>query len=62
MFDDGPVRLSYDVEGEGFPVLVIAPGGMKSANEFWKQMPWNPRAALVEQFQVIGMDQRNDGS
>ena len=60
-FDHGSVSLHYDVEGDGFPVLLIAPGGMRSANELWEGMPWNPRSALSGDYQVIGMDQRNAG-
>lgn len=60
-FSNGQVSLHYDVEGEGFPVLLIAPGGMRSANALWEGMPWNPRAALSGDYRVIGMDQRNAG-
>jgi pimeloyl-ACP methyl ester carboxylesterase len=57
----GPVTLHYDIEGDGFPVLLIAPGGMRSANDIWNRMPWNPRTALRDHYRVIGMDQRNAG-
>lgn len=60
-FENGPVSIHYDIEGDGFPVLLIAPGGMRSANELWSNMPWNPRAALADHYRVIGMDQRNAG-
>lgn len=55
--------IRYDDEGQsdGFPVLLIAPGGMKSANALWDDMPWNPRAALADTYRLIGMDQRNAG-
>ncbi len=55
------ISIHYDVEGDGYPVLLIAPGGMRSANELWLNVPWNPRAALAGDYQVIGMDQRNAG-
>ncbi len=61
VFENGSVSLHYDVEGDGFPVLLIAPGGMRSANELWTGMPWNPRSALSGAYRVIGMDQRNAG-
>ena len=61
VFENGPVSLHYDVEGDGFPVLLIAPGGMRSANDLWNNMPWNPRVALSGDYRVIGMDQRNAG-
>jgi len=61
MFENDPVRIRYDLEGDGFPVLLIAPGGMGSENERWNGMPWNPREALADQYQLVGMDQRNAG-
>jgi pimeloyl-ACP methyl ester carboxylesterase len=60
-FEHAGAHIHYDLEGEGFPVLLIAPGGMRSANEAWTRVPWNPRAALSDRFQLIGMDQRNAG-
>lgn len=60
-FTDGTRSIHYDIEGDGYPVLLIAPGGMRSANELWSNMPWNPRTALSDDYRVIGMDQRNAG-
>lgn len=59
----GAIQIHYDLEGDesGFPVLLIAPGGMKSANALWEGRPWNPRAALAARYRLIGMDQRNAG-
>ena len=34
---------------------------MHSAFNKWALMPWNPLAALTDDFQVIAMDQRNAG-
>jgi len=53
--------IYYEVHGEGFPVLLIAPGGMRSAVSFWENTPWNPITDLQAGFQVIAMDQRNAG-
>jgi pimeloyl-ACP methyl ester carboxylesterase len=57
------VTIHFDLEGpdDGYPVLLIAPGGMRSANDKWNAMPWNPRAALADTYRLIGMDQRNAG-
>jgi pimeloyl-ACP methyl ester carboxylesterase len=62
-FERADATIHYDDEGDpgGFPVLLIAPGGMRSFNDKWAEMPWNPRAALADRFRVIGMDQRNAG-
>ena len=59
-FEHGAVTIHFDVEGDGFPILLIAPGGMRSANELWNGMPWNPRS-LADTYRVVGMDQRNAG-
>jgi pimeloyl-ACP methyl ester carboxylesterase len=55
-------RIHYEVEGDGYPVFALAPGGLRSANAIWATAPWNPRAALAGEYRVIGMDQRNAGS
>lgn len=62
-FDHAGATIHYDLEGrdDGFPALLIAPGGMRSFNDRWIPMPWNPRAALTDTYCVIGMDQRNAG-
>ena len=60
-FRNGNAKIFYEVEGEGTPVLLLAPGGMRSANAFWENMPWNPRESLIDEFELIGMDQRNAG-
>jgi len=53
--------IHYEVSGDGFPVLLIAPGGMHSEIDKWNSMPWNPLTALAADHQVIAMDQRNAG-
>ena len=60
-FQSGDLELHYDEYGTGFPVLLIAPGGMKSEASFWASTPWNPIEQLSKRFRVIAMDQRNAG-
>lgn len=56
-------RLHYTIDGpeDGPPVLLIAPGGMKSEAAFWQRMPWNPVVGLADICRVVAMDQRNAG-
>ncbi len=61
IFERDDIQLYYEVHGEGFPVLLIAPGGMRSAVSFWKDTPWNPIEQLSPTYRVIAMDQRNAG-
>jgi len=57
----GIVNLYYEESGSGYPVLLIAPGGMRSQLSAWENAPWNPIKHLAENFRVIAMDQRNAG-
>ena len=60
-FVDDDVRIYYEESGSGFPVLLIAPGGMKSTIPAWVNAPWHPVDQLMGEFHVIAMDQRNAG-
>lgn len=60
-FEQGDVKLHYTEAGQGFPVLLIAPGGMRSNVGFWERTPWNPITQLSDRYRVIAMDQRNAG-
>ena len=59
--ESGIVSLYYEEVGEGFPILLIAPGGMRSTLSAWQSAPWNPITQLAENHRVIAMDQRNAG-
>jgi pimeloyl-ACP methyl ester carboxylesterase len=69
-FKHADAEIHYEVHGQGFPVLLFAPGGLRSQLDYWKASPadpakpapWmNPMLALADRFTVIGMDQRNAG-
>ncbi len=51
-------RISYEVHGQGFPLLLFAPGGINSQISFWANSAINP-FDFADEFMVIGMDQRN---
>ena len=61
LFEREGLTLYYEEHGDGFPVLLFAPGGMRSAVGFWEGGPFNPITALAPHFRVIAMDQRNAG-
>jgi pimeloyl-ACP methyl ester carboxylesterase len=69
VFKRGSVTINYEVRGSGHPLLLLAPGGMRSVARMWAdppsgpRRPWiNPLEELSDRFQVIGMDQRNAGA
>ena len=62
------IDIYYEEFGAGYPVLLFAPGGLRSAIPFWHpqpdgtKRPWpDPTVALAGKFRVIAMDQRNAG-
>ncbi len=61
IFEQNDIKLYYEEHGTGFPVLLIAPGGMRSAASFWEQVTWNAIEQLAPHYRVIAMDQRNAG-
>ena len=71
IFTRPDAEIHYEVHGSGYPLLLFAPGGLRSQLEFWRHSPsnpavpppWmNPMVDLAGRFTVIGMDQRNAGN
>ncbi len=61
-------EIHYEEYGEGYPVLLFAPGGMRSRCEMWHSPPdgpprvWNDwTKVLADSNRVVAMDQRNAG-
>ncbi len=53
--------IRYEVFGSGYPLLLIAPGGVSSQVEFWQRSTINPIERFANSFQIIAMDQRHAG-
>jgi pimeloyl-ACP methyl ester carboxylesterase len=60
-FERDGISLYYEEFGTGYPILLFAPGGMRSAVEFWHRSPFDPTKEFAKDFRVIAMDQRNAG-
>ena len=67
----GDATLHFEVYGEGYPLLALAPGGMLSCIARWRGKPSRPDAPvlikdptewLAPHYRVIAMDQRNAGA
>ncbi len=58
-FERNRVSLYYEEFGSGYPILLFAPGGMRSAIDFWHRSPFDPTKEFAADFRVIAMDQRN---
>ena len=53
--------IHYEVFGQGYPLLLIAPGGVSSEIASWQGSALNPIREFAGDFMVIGMDQRHAG-
>jgi len=59
-YENGAVRIRYEEAGSGFPLLIIAGGGLNST--LWQlreNSPFNPLEEFSDEFRCIGMDLRN---
>jgi pimeloyl-ACP methyl ester carboxylesterase len=62
IFSRGETTIHYEVHGSGYPVLLFAPGGMRSCIALWERSPFHPVREFSDQFRMIAMDQRNAGA
>jgi len=60
-YERGPVRIHYEERGSGYPLLVIAGGGLNStiAGLAGEQSPYNPLTEFSGEYRVIAADLRN---
>jgi pimeloyl-ACP methyl ester carboxylesterase len=58
-YEKGPVRIAYRETGSGFPLLLIAGGGLNSVMEGLPRSPFNPIAEFSNEYRCIYADLRN---
>jgi pimeloyl-ACP methyl ester carboxylesterase len=58
-YEKGPVRIRYDEAGAGFPLLLIAGGGLNSVMAGLPRSPFDPIAEFKNEFRCISADLRN---
>src|SRR5881296_4034359 len=59
-YEKGPVRIHYEEAGSGFPLLLIAGGGLNSTiSGLTRGDPFNPIAEFKGEYHCIAADLRN---
>src|SRR5271170_5396038 len=58
-YEKGPVRIAYQEAGSGFPLLLIAGGGLNSRMAGLPTMPFNPIEEFKGEYRCIFADLRN---
>jgi pimeloyl-ACP methyl ester carboxylesterase len=58
-YEKGPVRIRYQEAGSGFPLLLIAGGGLNSAISGLTTAPFNPIEEFKGEYRCIASDLRN---
>ena len=59
VYERGPVRIAYEESGSGFPLLLIAGGGLNSTMARLITSPFNPIAEFSDEYRCIYADLRN---
>ncbi len=58
-YEKGPVRIHFEETGSGFPLLLIAGGGLNSTISGLTRAPFNPIEELKGEYRCIASDLRN---
>ena len=58
-YQRGPVRIHHDESGSGFPLLLIAGGGLNSLMANLPRSPFDPIAEFSNEFRCVYADLRN---
>jgi pimeloyl-ACP methyl ester carboxylesterase len=58
-YEKGPVRIRYEEAGSGFPLLLIAGGGLNSVMAGLPRSPFDPIAEFKGEYRCIYADLRN---
>ena len=59
-YEKGPVRIRYEEAGSGFPLLLIADGGLNSTiSGLIGGMPFNPIEEFKGEYRCIASELRN---
>ena len=61
-YEKGPVRIHYEEAGSGFPLLVIAGGGLNSTIAGLATHPFDPIKEFKSEYRCIAADLRNANS
>ena len=59
VYEKGPVRIRYEEAGSGFPLLLIAGGGLNSVMAGLPRSPFNPIEEFKGEYRCIFADLRN---
>src|SRR5213078_2881897 len=59
VYEKGPVRIRYEESGSGFPLLLIAGGGLNSVMAGLPRSPFTPIEEFKGEFRCIYADLRN---
>ena len=58
-YEKGPIRIHYEEAGSGFPLLLIAGGGLNSTMSRLISAPFNPIEEFRGEYRCIASDLRN---
>jgi len=60
-FEHDDASIYYEEFGSGYPLLLFAPGGLRSAIDFWHRSVWDPTVELAGSIRVVATDHATAG-
>lgn len=57
----GQLSIYFETRGNGFPLLLLPPGGMNAVIDAWETSAFNPMEIFSRQYWTVTLDQRNAG-
>jgi pimeloyl-ACP methyl ester carboxylesterase len=58
-YEKGPVRIHFEEDGSGYPLLIIPGGGLNSSISALSTLPFNPIEEFKGEYHCIAADLRN---
>jgi pimeloyl-ACP methyl ester carboxylesterase len=59
LFQRDTTSIYYEIRGNGYPLLLLPPGGLHAGIDFWQRTAFNAVEVFAEAFRVIALDERN---
>jgi pimeloyl-ACP methyl ester carboxylesterase len=58
---DTATSICYELRGQGYPLLLLPPGGLNATNAWWQRTAFNALEIFPQDFLTVAVDERHAG-